>query len=111
MEKVIKKVIYSFTFYEDLKSIYSYGLETFGFDLAEIFQEKILHASNGLSYMFLIYPECRHLETKTQIYRNIILGKYLIIYRVKSNKIEVLRALHGSQNPKIIKAIKKIKIK
>ncbi len=111
MEKVIKKVIYSFTFYEDLKSIYSYGLETFGFDLAEIFQEKILHTSNGLSYMFLIYPECRHLETKTQIYRNIILGKYLIIYRIKSTKIEVLRAIDGSQNPKIIRAIKKIKIK
>ena len=111
MEKVIKKVIYSIAFYEDLKSIYSYGLETFGFDIAEIFQEKILHSANGLSFMFLIYPECKHLETKTQIYRNIILGKYLIIYRIKAKKIEVLRAFHGSQNPRIIKAIRKIKIK
>ncbi len=111
MEKVIKKVIYSVTFYEDLKSIFSYGFETFGFEMAEIFQEKILHSANGLSYMFLIYPECKHLETKTQIYRNIILGKYLIIYRIRAEKIEVLRALHGSQSPKIIKAIKKIKIK
>jgi toxin ParE1/3/4 len=111
MEKVVKKVIYSATFYQYLKSIYSYGIETFGFDMAEIFQQKILHASNGLSYMFLLNPECRHLQTKTQIYRNIILGKYLIIYRAKAQKIEVLRALHGSQNPKTIKAIKKIKIK
>ena len=111
MEKVIKKVIYSITFYEDLKFIFSYGFETFGFEMAEIFQEKILHSANGLSYMFLIYPECKHLETKTQIYRNIILGKYLIIYRIKAEKIEILRALHGSQSPKIIKAIKKIKIK
>ncbi len=111
MEKVIKKVIYSNAFYKDLTSIYSYGSETFGDVMAEIFQEKILHSSNGLSYMYLLYPECKHLETTTQIYRNIILGKYLIIYRIKANKIEILRALHGSQSPKIIKAIKKIKIK
>ena len=111
MEKIIKKVIYSAVFYEDIKSIYSYGYETFGFEMAELFQEKILHSANGLSYMFLIYPECRYLETKTQIYRNIIIGKYVIIYRVKTSKIEVLRALHSSQNPKYIKAAKKIKIK
>jgi cell wall-associated NlpC family hydrolase len=30
MEKVIKKIAYSAVFYEDLKSIYSYGLQTFG---------------------------------------------------------------------------------
>jgi len=66
---------------------------------------------NELPLLFLIYPECRHLETKTQMYRNIILGKYLIIYRIKTEKIEVLRAIHGSQSPKNIKAIKKIRPK
>ena len=111
MEKVIKKVIFSITFYEDLKSIYSYGFETFGFEMAEIFQEKILHFSNGLSYMFLVHPECRHLETKTQIYRNIIFGKYLIIYRIRASRIEVLKVIHSSQKPSKIKAIKKIKLK
>ena len=109
MEKVIKKVVYSSDFYKDLKAIYTYGHETFGETMANLFQEEILHVTRGLSYKFLLYSECKYLETKTQLYRNIILGKYLIIYRIKSEKIEVLRALHGSQNPKIIKAIKKIK--
>ncbi len=52
-----------------------------------------------------------HFQTKTQIYRNIIPGKYLIMYWVKAFKIEVLRALHSSQNPEHIKEIKKLKIK
>ena len=111
MEKVIKKIAYSAVFYEDLKSIYSYGLETFGVIMAEILQEQILNHTAGLYLQYYLNPECRHLETKTQIYRNIILGKYLIIYRIRANKIEVLRALHGSQSPKIIKATKKITTK
>ena len=111
MEKVIKKVEYSSIFYEDLKSIYSYGFETFGEMMAEILQSQILNSTQSLYFQYYLNPECRHLETKTQIYRNIILGKYLIIYRVRANKIEVLRALHGSQSPKIIKTIRKIKTK
>jgi toxin ParE1/3/4 len=109
MEKVIKKVAYSDAFYEDLKDIYSYGSETFGEEMGDLFQEKILHSTSGLSYMFLMYPECRQLQTKTQIYRNIILGRYLIIYRIKASKIEVLRALHSSQNPELIKSVRKVK--
>lgn len=111
MEKVVKKVVYSSTFYDDLKAVYLYGNETFGERMADFFQEQILHYTHGLSYLFNMHPECRHLETKTQIYRNIILGKYLVIYRIRSEKIEVLRTFHGSQNPKIFIAIKKIKPK
>lgn len=111
MEKVIKKVVYSAIFYEDLKAIYLYGVETFGVIVAEILQDQILNHTTGLYLQYYLNPECRHLETKTRIYRNIILGKYLIIYRIRANKIEVLRALHGSQSPKVIKAIKKIKTK
>ncbi len=111
MEKVIKKVEYSSFFYEDLKSIYTYGFEIFGEMMAEILQSQILNVTQSLYFQYYLNPECKHLETKTQIYRNIILGKYLIIYRIRTNKIEVLRALHGSQSPKTIKTIKKIKIK
>jgi toxin ParE1/3/4 len=111
MEKVIKKIVYSAVFYEDLKSIYFYGLETFGEIMAEILQDQILNRTSGLYLNCYLNPECQHLETKTQIYRNIILGKYLIIYRFRANKIEILRALHRSQSPKIIKATKKIKTK
>ena len=64
----------------------------------------------NLETNYLVNPECRHLETKTKIYRNIILGSYLIIYRIRANKIEVLRAFHGSRSPKDIKKVKQIKI-
>jgi toxin ParE1/3/4 len=111
MEKKIRKVSLSSVLDDDLADIFDYGLETFGRNLAELFVANMYQHINELPLLFLIYPECRHLETKTQIYRNIILGKYLIIYRIRANKIEVLRALHGSQSPKIIKSIKKIKTK
>ena len=111
MEKGIKKIVFSKVFYEDLKTIYLYGVETFGEIMAEILQDQILNHSAGLYLNYYLNPECRHLETKTQIYRNIILGKYLIIYRIRANKIEVLRAIHGSQSPEKIKIIKKIKTK
>lgn len=111
MEKKVRQVIRSKHLDFDTLEIYHYGVETFGEEFAKLFLEELKHSINGLSYQFHLNPECRHLETKTQIYRNIILGKYLIIYRIRANKIEVLRALNGSQSPKIIKAIKKIKTK
>ena len=56
-----------------------------------------------------IYPECRFLPTKTQIYRNIIWGNYLIIYRIKKDVVEVLSLFHTKQKPSRIKLAKKRK--
>ncbi|HAH54103.1 MAG TPA: hypothetical protein DCM02_02135 [Flavobacterium sp.] len=50
------------------------------------------------------------METKSKKYRNIIFGSYLIIYRITPNRIEVLRAFHGSRSPKIIKKSRSIKV-
>ncbi|HWY10518.1 MAG TPA: type II toxin-antitoxin system RelE/ParE family toxin [Bacteroidia bacterium] len=111
MEKAIKKVVRSEYFYKDIQKIYLYGVETFGVRAADVFFEEILKQISELSYLFNIYPECRHLKTKTQIYRNIILGSYLIIYRITPKRIEVLRAIHGSQSPKVFKKIRQLKLK
>ncbi|MEC4004076.1 type II toxin-antitoxin system RelE/ParE family toxin [Flavobacterium sp. SUN052] len=111
MEIEKKKVIGSKLFEEiDVPSIYEYGEVTFGVKLADIFYFEITDSVRLLETQYLLHPECRHLETKTKIYRNIILGSYLIIYRIKSNQIQVLRAFHGSRSPKIIKSVRKIKI-
>ena len=103
MEKRIRKVVYSTTYYKDLQNIYLYGKETFGKVFADLFIEELNHTTDGLSFQFNIHPECRSLRTKSKIYRNIILGKYLIIYRITPDNIEVLRAFHSSRSVSKIK--------
>lgn len=110
MEITKKKVITSSPFNNiDLLDIYEYGEATFGQKLAESFIDENYRLLDNLETQYLLDPECRHLETKTKMYSNIILGSYLIIYRIRANKVEVLRAFHRSRSPKIIKQVRKIK--
>ena len=111
MEKENLKVVTSKLFdFIDLPSIHEYRMETFGLKLADYFISEIYVQLDELSHSYYLHPECRHLVTKSKKYRNIILGSYLIIYRITSNRIEVLRAFHSSRSPKTIKDSKKIKI-
>jgi toxin ParE1/3/4 len=110
MEENLKKVAKSAFFYADVRQIYLYGRVTFGVRASDIFYEDILKTVMELESQYLLHPECRHLETKTKIYRNIILGSYLIIYRITPTRIEVLRAFHGSRSPKIIAKTRSVKV-
>lgn len=110
MESRKKEVVKSEFYYLDIQNIYEYGEATFGVRLADSFFDLILNDVESLETQYFLHPECRHLETRTKIYRNIILGSYLIIYRIRANQIQVLRAFHGSRSPKIMKLVKKIKI-
>jgi len=111
MEKESRKVVTSKPFdFIDLPSIHEYGWATFGLKLADCFIEEIYSLIENLSANYYLHPECRHLETKSKKYRNIIFGSYLIIYRITPNRIEVLRAFHGSRSPKIIKKSRSIKV-
>jgi toxin ParE1/3/4 len=64
----------------------------------------------ALNDFYLMYPECRHIPTKGRIYRNIILESHLIIYRVKSERIEVLGVIHSQSSISRIRTVRKIKI-
>ncbi|WP_026978489.1 type II toxin-antitoxin system RelE/ParE family toxin [Flavobacterium tegetincola] len=111
MESQSKTVVTSALFdHRDIPSIFYYGMETFGIRIADTFIEEIYYRVGLLETQYLLHPECRHLKTKDKIYRNIIIGSYLIIYRITENRIEVLRAFHGSRSPKTIKSSKKILI-
>ncbi len=110
MEIKQKEVVRSTFYLADIQDVFEYGEATFGEKAAIFFYEDIRSIVRSLETYYLLHPECRHLETKTKRYRNIILGSYLIIYRIKVHKIEVLRAFHGSRSPKYIKPIKKITI-
>ena len=108
METTKKEVVRSIFFYKDIQDIYEHGEATFGENAATFFYEELSLNVKKLEKLYLLHPECRHLETKSKKYRNIILGSYLIIYRITTNRIEVLRAFHGSRSPKKIQKAKKI---
>ncbi len=110
MEKEPKPVIYSIQFWQDLIEIYRYGTETFGKIQAEKYQENIYSLVNGLVISYDIYPECRHLPTKSRMYRWIILDAHLIIYRVTDFEIQVLRIVHSKRSISKIKAFRSIKL-
>ncbi len=110
MEITKKKVVKSVYYYKDIQAIFEYGEANFGEKAALSFFDELLMDTQNLESRYLLHPECYHLETKTKKYRNIIFGSYLIIYRITPNRIEVLRAFHGSRSPKSIKETRSIKV-
>ncbi|HAQ21343.1 MAG TPA: plasmid stabilization protein ParE [Prolixibacteraceae bacterium] len=105
------KVVVSKQYSDDLKNIFQYGLETFGFAVAFSFYNNLEKLVSDLEFEHFMYPECRFLATKSKIYRNIILESYLIIYRITPYRIEVLRVFHSSIcTSSKIRSVKKIKI-
>ena len=110
MEITKKKVVKSVYYYKDIQDIFEYGEATFGEKAALSFFDELLMVTHNLESHYLLHPECRHLETKSKKYRNIIFGFYFIIYRITSVRIKVLRAFHGSRSPKFIKESRSIKV-
>ncbi|MDR1719401.1 MAG: type II toxin-antitoxin system RelE/ParE family toxin [Dysgonamonadaceae bacterium] len=66
-------------FKASLVSIYDYTLETFGYVQAERYMQKIEQHIDSLHTFYTYHPECRHIPTKSRMYRNIILDSHLII--------------------------------
>lgn len=110
MEIAEKKVVKSDYYYKNIQAIFEYGEATFGENAALSFFEELFNVTRNLDFYYLLHPECRHLETKTKKYRNIIFGSDLIIYTITPARIEVLRAFHDSRSPKIIKKSRTIRI-
>jgi toxin ParE1/3/4 len=104
-----KPVIYSRQYAIDTEYIYNYGVETFGEVQAKKYEAFLDKLTNELPQCYLMYPECRHLATKTRMYRNIILESHLIIYRIAPTRIEVLKAISSRLSISKIKSVRKIK--
>ena len=109
MEKKKLQVVISQKFNHDISVIHKYGTETFGLKYADFFISEIYEEVEKLNILYEIHPKCRHITTKTKKYRNIIIGAYLIIYRINT-KVEVLRVMHGSKSPTSIRISRSIKI-
>jgi plasmid stabilization system protein ParE len=82
----------------------------FGYFQAERYNKKIENAIETLPDFFLAYPECRHLTTKSCMYRNIILDSHLIIYRITVERIEVLDIVHSASSSRKIRDARKIRL-
>ncbi|NEW84584.1 MAG: type II toxin-antitoxin system RelE/ParE family toxin [Mariniphaga sp.] len=95
----------------DIISVFTFGEEIFGSIAAKSFIADIYSRVWSLDRMYLLHVECRHLPTINKIYRNIIIGSYLIIYRITSERIEVLRILHSHSSIRRIKTTRQIRPK
>ena len=103
-----KEVKVSNQFYESFEQVYEFGCETFGYFRAESYKQQIRRSLDTLHGFYLAYPECRHLPTKSRMYRNIILDAHLIIYRITHDRIEVLDILHSASSIRKIRDVRKI---
>jgi plasmid stabilization system protein ParE len=111
MDAITAKEVKVSEFFDiDITDVYSYGEETFGTMAAKSFIADIYSHVWSLDVSYLTYPECKHLTSKNKLYRNIILGSYLIIYRITAQRIEVLRILRAECSVKQIRSARSIKL-
>ncbi len=106
-----KEVKVSSLFNADLINVFEYGEETFGYTAAKVFIGEIYNFVWNLDRMYLAHPECRFIPTKSKMYRNIVLGSYLIIYRITDVRIEVLRVINSKIAVKNIRSTRSLRIK
>ena len=105
-----KPYIVSREFNESRTNIYEYTLETFGYFQAERYRDKIRKSLDTLPRWHTAYPECRHIPTKSRMYRNIILDAHLILFRITDTRIEVLDIIHSASSIAKIRRARKIRL-
>lgn len=110
MEKREIPVVKSENYYNDIQAVFDYGVGVFGLSAADAFIEELIYRVECLSFQYELHPECRLLPTKSKIYRNIILGSYLVIYRVTAERIEVLKTISSRMSVSKIRIARKIKV-
>lgn len=74
----IKRVITTAVFDIMLFNAVDFGEQIFGVNIANIFLLNVRKSIKTLSTQYQFHPENKFLPTKTKMYRNIILGKYMI---------------------------------
>ncbi|WP_455622005.1 type II toxin-antitoxin system RelE/ParE family toxin [Parabacteroides sp.] len=105
-----KPIITSKEFRASVIHIMDEGIERFGYIQAKRYLDLIEHSVRELEKYYPYHPECRHLATKSRMYRNIILDSHLIIYRITDEQIEVLDIVHSATSMRKIKKTRNIHI-
>ena len=112
MEERIPRKPYEISdkFFDSRAQAYDYGCCIFGRFQSERYEREIERAIETLPHFYYAYPECRHLPTKSRMYRNIILDAHLIIYRITDKRIEVLDIIHSASSIRKIRDIRNIRL-
>ena len=110
MEERKIPVVKSEEYYKDIKDVFDYGAEVFGFSAADAFFEELIYRVECLTFQYEMHPECRFIATKSRMYRNIIIGSYFIIYRITPERIEVLKAISSRMSKSKIRSTRSIKL-
>ena len=112
MEETIprKPYVTSEKFFDSRAQVYNYGIREFGYFQAEYYNSQIEKSVETLSLFYNVYPECRHIPTKSRMYRNIILDAHLIIYRITNKRIEVLDIIHSASSIQKIRGVRSIRL-
>ncbi len=105
MEEEYQVIIKEFAL-QQLHQEYLFFLEKYSVNNAEKFRLGFFRQIEKILPLCWRHPECRFLPTKNQIYRNIIWKRYLIVYRMRKNIIEVLSLFHTSQLPGKLKKLR-----
>ena len=108
MDLQSKEVVTSRYYEVHLVEILEYGIETFGYVQACKYFNIISQLVERLDRYYTYYPECRHIPTKSRMYRNIILDAHLIIYRITAGRIEVLDIIHAASSISKIRRVRKV---
>ncbi|HBR99380.1 MAG TPA: type II toxin-antitoxin system RelE/ParE family toxin [Gammaproteobacteria bacterium] len=80
----------------DLKDIYHYGLRQWGKSRAERYLVAIKKQFWLLTQQPLMGTERPELPLDT---RSLSIGSHTLFYRVTTNKVDIIRILHGRQDP------------
>jgi len=108
MEEEIEIVVKEYALIQ-LEEEYTYFFKEYSEKYADTFFDAFFKVIENILPHYLSFPECRFLKTKNKIYRNIIWGNYLIVFKIGKKKIEVLCLFHTKQNPRKLKTVKRIK--
>lgn len=107
MEKEIEIQIKEYAL-EQLHEEYNYYRKEYSLAYAEEFRINFFDRIISITPFYKSFPECRFLRTRNKIYRNVVWNNYLIVFRIKTDCIEVLSLFHTKKNPKALKRLRRV---
>lgn len=106
----VRPIDISEEFYSSLQNVFDYGVEFFGVYQALKYENLIYEEIKRLPSRYFIHPECRHIPTKSKMYRSIMLSAHFILYRITDSQIEVLDIISYKESISHIRSRQQIKL-